>query len=73
MRAKTLKLDTRSFFIFGFVILVGGCMNMSQHAVDKTAGLNGSFEVSEKELPVNWLLYTPNTVPDADFQIILDG
>jgi len=28
--------------------------------------------VSEKGLPVNWLLYTPNTVPDADFQIILD-
>jgi len=72
MKAMTIKVHTQSLFILGFVILIAGCINMSHKVVDKTAGLNGSFEVTEKGLPVNWILYTPNTVPDADFQIILD-
>ena len=54
------------------MILTVGCNKMSEKVIDKTAGLNGSFEVSKNGLPVNWLMYTPNTVQDADFHIILD-
>jgi len=45
---------------------------MSEQVVDRSAGLNGGFEVSKNGLPVNWLMYTPNTVPSADFEIVLD-
>ena len=73
MRAITIKVNTQFFFIIlVFIIITGGCNKMSEKVVDKTAGLNGSFEVSKNGLPVNWLMYTANTVPDADFQIILD-
>ena len=34
--------------------------------------MNGGFEVSRNGLPVNWIMYTPNTVDNADFQIVMD-
>jgi hypothetical protein len=46
---------------------------MSEHEKDISAGLNGGFEVSRNGLPVNWLMYTPETVPDSEFAIILDN
>jgi hypothetical protein len=45
---------------------------MSEIMVDKNAGMNGSFEYTKSGLPVNWLLYTPYTVPEGDFEIIVD-
>jgi hypothetical protein len=45
---------------------------MSKQIRDKTAGMNGSFEISKSGLPVNWLVYTPETVPEGDFDIITD-
>ena len=73
MRAIAIKVNIQFLFlILCFVTLTGGRNQMSEQVVDKTAGLNGSFEVSKNGLPVNWGMYTPNTVPDADFQIILD-
>ena len=45
---------------------------MSEKETDISAGLNGGFEISRNGLPVNWLMYTPKTVPDADFEIVLD-
>ncbi|MCA0932452.1 hypothetical protein LCM02_08315 [Lutimonas saemankumensis] len=48
------------------------CIQFSEHVNDPYAGLNGGFEVSEKGIPVNWLMYTPNTVPSGDFEIIID-
>ena len=73
MRAITITVNNQFFIlVLIFVILTCSCNKMSERVVDKTAGLNGSFEVSKNGLPVNWLMYTPNTLPDADFQIILD-
>ena len=73
MRALENKVNTQFFFlILCLVTLMGGCNQMSEKVVDKKAGLNGSFEVSKDGLPVNWLMYTPNTIPDADFKILLD-
>ena len=59
-------------FIIGLAISLVACSQMSEQIQDKSAGLNGGFEVSKNGLPVNWLMYTSKTVPNADFEIILD-
>lgn len=48
------------------------CKQMSELVTDDSAGLNGGFEISQNGLPVNWLMYTSNTVADSKFEIILD-
>ncbi len=58
--------------VIGLTIILNACNQMSEHIRDNSAGLNGGFEVSKNGLPVNWLMYTSNTVPNADFEIILD-
>src|SRR6056300_819082 len=60
-------------FILGLAISLVACNQMSEQIRDKSAGLNGGFEVSKNGLPVNWLMYTSNTVPNADFRIVLDN
>ena len=45
---------------------------MSEQVSDQSAGLNGGFEIAENGLPVNWLIYTPKTVPDSRFEVALD-
>ncbi len=57
--------------ILGLLALTS-CMKMSEKETDESAGLNGGFEVAKNGLPVNWLMYTPNTVPDGEFEIIID-
>jgi len=59
-------------FFIGIAMALVACNPMSEHIRDTSAGLNGGFEVSKNGLPVNWLMYTSNTVPKADFNIILD-
>ncbi|MCK9399469.1 MAG: hypothetical protein M0Q51_05675 [Bacteroidales bacterium] len=59
------------------IIIINSCdyaiHQMSEIVVDKMAGMNGSFEFTKSGLPVNWLLYTPKTVPTGDFEIIVDS
>jgi hypothetical protein len=57
--------------ILGLLALTG-CMKMSEKETDESAGLNGGFEVAKNGLPVNWLMYTPNTVREGEFEIIID-
>jgi len=64
--------DTQFFFLLGMLFFVGSCTRLSEFEIDKSAGLNGGFEVSRNGLPVNWLIYTSNTVTEADFKIVLD-
>ncbi len=71
MKPKS-KIIIQFFLIYGLIFLLSGCTQMSEVVIDKSAGVNGSFEVSINGLPVNWLMYTPKTVPDADFNIVLD-
>lgn len=55
------------------ILSFSGCFTeMSEQVKDEDAGMNGSFEVTESGMPVNWLLYTSKTVPDGDFDIIID-
>lgn len=53
--------------------MLTACKEMSEKETDKTAGINGGFEIIENNLPVNWLMYTPNTVPNSDFTITFDS
>ena len=58
------------------ITLLMGCNQifkpMSEQVTDETAGMNGSFEYIQSGLPVNWLFYTPKTVPEGDFEIVID-
>jgi len=76
---KTPILKTRILLIGMIpviIILINSCdyilHPMSEMIEDETAGMNGSFEVARSGLPVNWLLYTPKTVPAGDFNIVID-
>ena len=57
-----------------FVLLLMGssCNQMSELYINDSAGFNGGFEVVKNGLPVNWQMYTPNTVPEGQFTILLD-
>jgi hypothetical protein len=63
--AKALALPMITFSLLG-------CNKMSEEVRDPAAGVNGSFEVVRSGLPVNWMVYTPKTVPDSDFDVIID-
>jgi len=66
----------RSLVAFGMALAAAvslqGCMQWSEIVRDKNAGMNGGFEVAASGLPVNWSVYSPKTVPDADFDIVMD-
>lgn len=65
MSINFILLPTLLFFIVG-------CMPMSEIETEKSAGINGGFEIIKNGLPVNWNMYTPKTVKDADFAIVID-
>ena len=60
--------------IMGLFILslLVGCASISKEIKNSNAGINGGFEFEEHGLPVNWMMYTPETVREGDFQIVLD-
>ena len=66
------KMPIKLLCLF-FTVLSLGCTKFSEEVKDPSAGINGGFEVSKQSLPVNWLMYTPNTVPNSKFEIILDN
>jgi hypothetical protein len=67
-----LKSHPKILTIFLMVFLIS-CANRSEKVYDKSSGMNGGFEIVNSGLPVNWLVYTSSTVPDGDFDIILDN
>ena len=67
-----MMIKFQFMLILGLVLIIAGCKQFSEKVVDQSAGLNGGFEVSKNNLPVNWLMYTPKTVSNADFVIVLD-
>ena len=52
--------------------LLLGCEKMSESVLDESVGLNGGFEVTKNGLPVNWLVYTPATIPTGDYDLVID-
>lgn len=59
--------------VLALVPAIAGCRALSESVKHDGAGLNGGFETVAGKLPVNWLLYTPDTVPDADFTLDVDN
>jgi hypothetical protein len=72
MKTRSKKIVTIIFALLANAVLCG-CSNMSESIYDKNAGMNGSFEYVKSGLPVNWILYTPKTVPESDFDICIDS
>jgi hypothetical protein len=68
LRAQGLALRG----LMALLPLAVGCSPLSESIPRPEVGLNGGFEISEQGKPVNWLLYTPSTVPDAEFKLDLD-
>jgi len=63
----------KSILIFALVVIcLCGCTKMSEFVQDDAIGMNGSFEIVQSGIPVNWLLYTPKVVPKGDFDVIVD-
>jgi len=69
------KIKIKIIFL-GSIILTTfylmSCTQLSESVINEKVGLNGGFEVTENELPVNWLFYTKNTCKNGDFDIITD-
>jgi len=59
--------------IFASVLLFTDCTQYSESVMDTDVGFNGSFEHVKSGLPINWLVYTPKTVPTGDFELIIDS
>lgn len=72
MKKQGFYIKIYSAFIVSLVLMLTGCKQMSEKTTDTSVGLNGGFEISKNGLPVNWLIYTPKTVPTGDFEILLD-
>lgn len=49
------------------------CTPLSESSTDEAAGFNGGFEVARDGLPVNWMVYTPRTLPTGDYDLVIDG
>lgn len=56
--------------VAGGVLL--GCEKLSESVIDESVGMNGGFEVTRDGLPVNWLVYTPATIPSGDYDLVID-
>jgi hypothetical protein len=67
---STLLIIILSLFLI--ILLFGGYKEMSETNQDQSTGIKGSFKQVQSGLPVNWILYTPKTVPTGDFDLILD-
>lgn len=72
---KTLIFRNSNILLPVIVLAFGllcGCSPMSESVMDKTVGMNGSFEIVKSGLPVNWLIFSPKTVETGDFDLIID-
>ena len=71
---ETHENCTNFLRIITLVFVVSACTKYvpGKKETDKSAGLNGSFEVTQNGLPVNWIFYTPENVAGADFDISVD-
>lgn len=74
MNAKSVLLIGGSGLVEAMmlIVLLGSCVRMSESFKDQSAGINGGFEKVKDNLPVNWLVYTQNTVQQGDFDLVFD-
>ncbi|MBL7902012.1 MAG: hypothetical protein JNK73_08460 [Bacteroidia bacterium] len=60
-------------FASSLLLLVSCMKEMSESISDESAGLNGGFEKTKNNLPLNWLVYTQKTTGYGDFSILIDS
>ena len=49
-----------------------GCARMSEFIRKPSVGMNGGFEHTEAGLPVNWIVYSPSTIPTGNYELSFD-
>lgn len=54
------------------ILAISCSKQMSETVSDEEIGYNGGFEQIENNIPVNWLVYTPETTGSGDFDISAD-
>ena len=68
-----MKKSIRTTSLLAALVLTStACRPMAEQVQSDFAGLNGGFEHVEDDLPVNWLVYTEETVPSGRFDVLLD-
>lgn len=72
MTIRTLTRSVVSTSIVLTLLVAAACTPMSNHAEDATAGMNGGFEFTDRGLPVNWLVYCPETIPEGTYDLSFD-
>lgn len=70
---KTIELKHLIFLLSLFIVLVSGCNPYSTMIKGDNNKMNGSFEIVKENLPVNWYFYSPDKVPNCDFDIISEN
>ncbi len=72
---KPIYTMKNKLLLFGLCLMtLVSCMKeMSESIRDESAGLNGGFEKTKNNLPLNWLVYTQNTAGYGDFSILIDS
>ncbi|NUN68627.1 MAG: hypothetical protein HUU02_02840 [Bacteroidetes bacterium] len=71
-----MRIDHLRTIIAAVIILPAlftSCGPFSETRTDRSAALNGGFEVSSDGLPVNWSFYSPATLPGSDFTVQTDS
>ena len=73
MKISFSLLFSSLFFPLMNLIFFFSCNPYSEAVTDSKAGLNGGFEQSKNGLPLNWLIYSPETISDSEFEVNLDS
>jgi hypothetical protein len=55
-----------------FGLLPAACSPLSEQVMDPSAGINGGFEHTREGLPVNWLVYSPDTISSGSYELSFD-
>jgi hypothetical protein len=73
-RKPNYTMKNKLLLFASSIMLLVSCMKeMSESIRDESAGLNGGFEKTKNNLPLNWLVYTQNTTGLGNFNILIDS
>ena len=76
MRPTTKKIRNASWawIPIAFLPLLAcvACSPMSEQIKDLSVGMNGGFEHTRSGLPVNWIVYSPATIPSGSYELLFD-
>lgn len=73
MKYVTKRVGAALYSLGPLALLAGfGCQPMSERVEAPSLGPNGGFEHVRSGLPVNWLVYSPKTIPSGRYELVLD-